>query len=171
MDDTPEKPYWRHEKTFSKQETVTITLWPYRSLGSSGFLFLMGGFIGLTFILSLLFYTLGAWPVIGFLGIEIGLVWLVFRMNYNAGGNFEQISITPNETLVEKVNWRGEKCQFNISSPWVTARCIATNGKSDKLVLNFHSEQLEIGSFLPPREKHSLADALNDSFNRMRGAT
>ena len=169
MDHTREKKYWRREKTLKKQEIITITLWPYRSLGSRGFSFLMGGFIGLTFILSLLFYTLGAWPVIGFLGMEIGLVWLVFRMNYNAGGNFEQISITPKATLVEKVSWRGERHHFNIASPWITAHCITTNGKSDKLVLTFHSEQLEIGSFLPPREKHSLADALNNSFDRMRG--
>ena len=79
----PEKTYWHHEKPDSKQEIITITLWPYRSLGSRGYLYLMMGFIGLIFILSLLFYSLGAWPVIGFLGIEIGLVWLVFRMNYN----------------------------------------------------------------------------------------
>ena len=68
----PEKTYWHHEKPDSKQEIITITLWPYRSLGSRGYLYLMMGFIGLIFILSLLFYSLGAWPVIGFLGIISG---------------------------------------------------------------------------------------------------
>jgi uncharacterized membrane protein len=166
----PQKTYWHHEKPDSKQEIITITLWPYRSLGSRGYLYLMMGFIGLIFILSLLFYSLGAWPVIGFLGIEIGLVWLVFRMNYNAGRNFEQISITPEATAVEKVGWRGDKRHFNIPSPWIKASCIKGEGRSDKLILKYHSEQLEIGSFLPPREKSSLADALNESFERMRGA-
>jgi uncharacterized membrane protein len=147
----PEKTYWHHEKPDSKQEIITITLWPYRSLGSSGYLYLMMGFIG-------------------FLGIEIGLVWLVFRMNYNAGRNFEQISITPEATAVEKVGWRGDKRHFNIPSPWIKASCIKGEGRSDKLILKYHSEQLEIGSFLPPREKSSLADALNESFERMRGA-
>lgn len=165
-----EKTYWHHEKPDSKQEIITITLWPYRSLGSRGYLYLMIGFIGLIFILSLLFYSLGAWPVIGFLGIEIGLVWLVFRMNYNAGRNFEKISITPESTAVEKVGWRGDKHHFNIPSPWIKASCVKGEGRSDKLILKYHSEQLEIGSFLPPREKTSLADALNESFERMRGA-
>ena len=166
----PEKTYWHHEKLDSKQEIITITLWPYRSLGSRGYLYLMMGFIGLICILSLLFYSLGAWPVIGFLGIEIGLVWLVFRMNYNAGRNFEKIFITPEATTIEKVGWRGDKRHFNIQSPWVKASCIKGEGRSDKLILKYHSEQLEIGSFLPPKEKSSLADALNESFERMRGA-
>ena len=166
----PEKTYWHHEKLDSKQEIITITLWPYRSLGSRGYLYLMMGFIGLICILSLLFYSLGAWPVIGFLGIEIGLVWLVFRINYNAGRNFEQISITPEATAVEKVGWRGNKQRFNITSPWIKASCIKRDGRPDKLILKYHSEQLEIGSFLPPKEKPSLANTLNESFERMRGA-
>ncbi len=169
MDNNPWKTHWHLEDLDSKQEVITITLWPYRSLGSRGYLYLMMGFIGLIFILSLLFYSLGAWPVIGFLGIEIGLVWLVFRMNYNAGRKFEKISIMPKETSVEKVSWQGVSNYFNISSPWVKARCIKENGWSDKLILSYHSDQVEIGSFLPPTEKSSLADALNESFERMRG--
>ncbi len=166
----PKKMHWHHESRNSKNEIITITLWPHRSLSSSGYLYLMMGFIGLIFVLSLLFHSLGAWPVIGFLGIEIGLVWLVFRMNFNAGRNFEQISIGPEATSVEKVNWRGDTNHFNITSPWVKASCIKVSGRSDKLVLSYHSEQLEIGSFLPPGEKSTLADALNKSFERMRGA-
>ena len=170
MVNNPEKTHWYHEKPNSKQEIITITLWPYRSLGSRGYLYVMMGFIGLIFILSLLFYSLGAWPVIGFLGIEVGLVWLVFRMNYNTGRNFEQISIAPDATSVEKVSWRGDKSHFNITTPWVKASCVKGYGRPDKLVLKYHSEKLEIGSFLPPGEKSSLADALNESFERMRGA-
>ena len=170
MANNTEKTFWHHEKPDSKQDIITITLWPYRSLGSRGFSYIMTGFIGLIFILSLLFYSLGAWPVIGFLGIEIGLVWLVFRMNYKAGRNFEQISITPEATYIEKVGWRGDKRHFNIPSPWIKASCIKGEGRSDKLILKYHSEQLEIGSFLPPKEKPSLANTLNESFERMRGA-
>ena len=169
MANNPEKTHWHQDKTDSRKEIITITLWPYRSLSRRGYLYLMMGFIGLIFILSLLFYSLGAWPVIGFLGVEIGLVWLVFRKNYNAGRNFEKISITPEATSIEKVSWRGDKHHFNITSPWIKASCIKGDGRSDKLILRYHSEYLEIGSFLPPKEKSSLADILNESFERMRG--
>ena len=161
---------WQYETSHTGDHIITIRLWPYRSLSLQGFKIVMTALSLAIFSLGLGFYLLGAWPVIGFLGIEIGLVWLVFRMNYNAGRNFEQISITPEATAVEKVGWRGDKRHFNIPSPWIKASCIKGEGRSDKLILKYHSEQLEIGSFLPPREKSSLADALNESFERMRGA-
>ena len=164
-------PFWSHEKTDERQEIITITLWPHRSLGNRGYLYLMFAFIGLIFIFSLLFYSLGAWPVFGFLGLEIGLVWLVFRLNYNSGRNFEQIYITPEKTCVERVSWRGSKNRLTFVSPWISAHCIKTDGICDKLILNCHAEKLEIGAFLPPQEKLSLANALNDCFRRVRGVS
>ena len=58
MANNTEKTFWHHEKPDSKQDIITITLWPYRSLDSRGFSYIMTGFIGLIFILSLLFYSL-----------------------------------------------------------------------------------------------------------------
>ena len=168
MVENSQNPFWIHDKTNAQKEVFTITLWPYRSLGSRGYLYLMVAFISLIFILSLLFYFLGAWPVIGFLGFEIGLVWLVFRLNYNSGKNFEQIYITKGKTFIEQVNWRGAKRRFTIVSPWISAHCIRDEGNTNKLILRYHAEKLEIGSFLPPHEKVSLANTLNDCFKRMR---
>ena len=113
---------------------------------------------------------MGAWPVIGFLGVEIGLVWFLFKVNYKSSKNFEQISITKNSTLIKKINWRGAIINFTIESPWIKASCIKSNGTSDKLFLNYHADQLEIGKFLPPQEKALLANALNNCFERLRGA-
>ena len=169
MNKTSKNSCWFHKRINTQQEIITITLWPYRSLGNRGYSYLMLAFVILIFILSLLFYFMGAWPVIGFLGLEIGLVWLLFKLNYNSGRNFEHIYITPEKTSIEKVNWRGVKRCFTIVSPWIRAHCVKTAGNSNKLVLQYHAEKLEIGAFLPPQEKLSLANALNDCFERVRG--
>ena len=86
--------HWRYETNLKQREVISITLRPYRSLGNRGYLYLMIGFIGLIFFLSLFFYFMGDWPVIGFLGIEIGLVWFLFKVNYKSSKNFQQILIT-----------------------------------------------------------------------------
>ena len=165
-----ENSHWHYETNLKQREIITITLCPYRSLGNRGYLCLMIGFIGLIFLLSLFFYSMGAWPVIGFLGVEIGLVWFLFKVNYKSSKNFEQISITKNSTFIKKINWSGAIINFTIESPWIKASCIKSIGTSDKLFLNYHAEQLEIGEFLPPQEKALLANALNNCFERMRGA-
>ena len=91
--------HWHYKTNLKQRDIITITLCPYRSLGDRGYLYLMIGFIGLMFFLSLFLYSMGAWPVIGFLGVEIGLVWFLLKVNYKSSKNFEQILITKNSTL------------------------------------------------------------------------
>jgi uncharacterized membrane protein len=44
---------------------------PHRSLGSTGFLILMLAIGGLSFVSGMVFLLLGAWPVFGFLGLDV----------------------------------------------------------------------------------------------------
>ena len=64
------------------QETMTI--WPYRSLSPRGFAVVMAALGILAFTIGLGFFLMGAWPVIGFLGLEILVVWVAFKLNYRA---------------------------------------------------------------------------------------
>ena len=54
----------------------TLTIWPYRSLSKRGFAIVMAVLTSLAFCIGLGFFLLGAWPVIGFLGLEILVVWV-----------------------------------------------------------------------------------------------
>ena len=62
----------------------TMTIWPYRSLSPRGFALVMIALGALAFCIGLGFFLMGAWPVIGFLGLELLVVWFAFRMNYRA---------------------------------------------------------------------------------------
>ena len=60
-------------------------LTPHRSLGPTGFLVLMAALAGISFVTGLVFYLAGAWPVMGFFGLDVALVYLAFRLNYRSG--------------------------------------------------------------------------------------
>ena len=70
-----------------------ITLWPHRSLSQRGFLIVMTAIATLCFIVGTGFFLLGAWPVIGFLGLEFVAVYLAFHYNYRAARAHEQLLI------------------------------------------------------------------------------
>ena len=55
---------------------------------------LVGGF---SFIGGMFFFLLGAWPVVGFLGLDVALVYWAFRANYRAAAAFEEVTVTPSE--------------------------------------------------------------------------
>lgn len=162
---TPTK--WYHHQT-NTEEMITITMWPYRSLSVRGFRLVIAFFAIALSGLALGFMLLGAWPVVGFLGLEIGIVWFAFRMNYRAGQLVEKVSISPQGVIIERTDWKGRTRQQCLESPWITAELFPPKAKRRKLLLKWHAHTVEVGAFLPPVEKPSLATALNHALSRMR---
>ena len=62
----------------------SAVLTPYRSLSPKGFFFLMVAVCGVSFAAGLAFLLAGAWPVIGFLGLDVLIIYWAFRLNYRA---------------------------------------------------------------------------------------
>lgn len=162
-------PYWFQQARADGGEQITITLWPYRSLGPRGFRLLMLSILCLSFAISLLFFLLGAWPVIGFMGVEIGFVWYIFRRNYREGEVSERLDIHEAGTSLTRIDARGRETTERFDSPWLRADILSVDGRQDKLLLKWHAKHIEIGSFLPPIEKPQLAEALNAAFRRQQG--
>ena len=57
-------------------------LTPHRSLGNIGFLVLMIVFGGVSFVSGIAFLMMGAWPIFGFFGLDVLLLYWAFRINY-----------------------------------------------------------------------------------------
>ena len=87
---------WFHDKSPENGETIVIKLWPYRSLSLQGFRILMAVLASLMSLIGLGFYLIGAWPVVGFLGLEIFIVWYAFKWNYRSGQLVETVAIRHN---------------------------------------------------------------------------
>src|SRR5262249_42135057 len=70
-------------------------LTPHRSWRPSGFLVLMAALSGISFVRGLAFYLAGAWPVMGFFGLDVALIYLAFRLNSRSGRLYETVELTP----------------------------------------------------------------------------
>jgi|SRR5690242_8874464 len=136
-------------------------LTPYRSLSGKGFLLLMLAIGGLSFVAGIVFLLLGAWPVFGFLGLDVLLVYWAFRANYRAAAAFEQVIVTPSELTVRKVSPRGEIAEWTLNPVWVRLdRDVHQEFGIERLFLVSHGRKLPIAGFLGPQEKESFAAAL-----------
>src|SRR6202167_1788489 len=67
---------------------------PHRSLSQTGFLIFMLCLGGLSFISGVAFVLMGAWPVCGFFGLDVLLVYVAFRANYRSGRAYEEVTVT-----------------------------------------------------------------------------
>jgi uncharacterized membrane protein len=134
---------------------------PHRSLSSTGFLVLMLAIGGLSFASGMLFLMLGAWPVFGFLGLDVLLVYVAFRANFRSARAYEEVTITASELTVRKVNHRGAVREWTLNPLWVRLdRSVHAEFGIERLFLVSRGRRLSIAGFLGPDEKASFAQAL-----------
>ena len=134
---------------------------PHRSLGRVGFLVLMTAIGGVSFVAGIVFLILGAWPVVGFFGLDVLLVYWAFRINYRAARAYEEVMVTASELRVRKVSHRGRVAEWSLNPLWVRLdRDTHEEFGIERLFLVSRGRKLPIGGFLGPHEKESFADAL-----------
>jgi uncharacterized membrane protein len=143
-------------------------LYPHRSLGQTGFLLVMAALCAGSFAIGLAFFLLGAWPVVGFLGLDVLLVYVAFRLNYRAGRAYETLRLTPERLEVTQVDPGGRGRRTSFQPYWLAVDMDDPPRRSSRLTLRSHGRQLEIARFLTPPEKLDLAHALRQALERTR---
>ena len=70
-----------------------LVLRPNVSLSRDGFIVLMVVFAAICLVAGGFFLALGAWPVFGFFGLDILLLYLAFRVNYRRARRYEMLEM------------------------------------------------------------------------------
>jgi uncharacterized membrane protein len=142
---------------------------PHRSLGHVSFMVLIVVFGIVSFISGMAFLLLGAWPVFGFFGLDVLLLYWAFRLNYRHAGEYEQVMVTPTVLKVRKVCHRGRAREWLLNPLWVKLdKVVHEEYGIERLFLVSHGKQLTIANFLGPDEKASFAQALGNALNEAK---
>jgi uncharacterized membrane protein len=151
----------------------SAVLTPHRSLSRKGFLILMTvlGLISLT--TGTAFLMAGAWPVFGFCGLDVLLIYFAFRLSYRRAKAYEQVTVTPSELTVRQVSHHGRISEWTLNPLWVKLdRVVHAEFGIERLFLVSHGRRLAIAGFLGPQEKESFALALSAALGEAkRGPT
>src|SRR4030081_3148543 len=91
----------------AQPELFSALLTPHQSLNRAGFLVLMGFLSTVSFAAGLAFLLMGAWPVLGFFGLDVLAIYWAFRINFRDAKATEEIRVTPSELRVRRVSHRG----------------------------------------------------------------
>ena len=105
--------------TFPEPKIFAATITPHRSLGSTGFLILMLCIGAVSFVSGMVFLLLGAWPVFGFFGLDVLLIYVAFRANFRAARAYEEVTVTASELTVRKVSHHGVVREWTLNPVWV----------------------------------------------------
>jgi len=131
---------------------------PNRSLGRGGqriAVTLVAGVLGVS---SCAFIAAGAWPVTGFLGLDVVALYVALRLSRRRDDIREEIiSITEREVKIHRTDRRGRRAEWSVAPYWLRVGMPSEDGP---VTLTSHGRQIAVGSFLAPRERRELADTL-----------
>jgi uncharacterized membrane protein len=151
----------------------SAVLTPHRSLSRKGFLILMTVLGLISFTTGTVFLLAGAWPVFGFCGLDVLLIYAAFRLSYRRAKAYEQVTVTPSELTVRQVSHHGRISEWTLNPLWVKLdRVVHAEFGIERLFLVSHGRRLAIAGFLGPQEKESFALALSAALGEAkRGPT
>jgi uncharacterized membrane protein len=150
----------------SAQFSAVLT--PHLSLGPRGFMVLMGAVCAVSFGTGLLFYLLGAWPVIGFMGLDVVLIYVAFKLNFRALRLYETVDLTTHALTVTRVEPSGRAHSWSFNPYWVRVTLEPRIGRSTQLSLASHGNRLVFASFLTDDEREDFALALSTALSSAR---
>lgn len=154
----------------------TMTIWPYRSLSPRGFALVMIALGALAFCIGLGFFLMGAWPVIGFLGLELLVVWIAFKMNYRAAKRRQHLTATSRQLTIENVSPAGDRQTTEVPTAWAQVELTPRDEpemharQRRRVVVRSYGRTTEIGGFLHPAETPKLAREVKQMIGRAREA-
>src|SRR6266568_7254317 len=136
-------------------------LTPHRSLNRTGFAVLMALVSAVSFAAGIVFWWIGAWPIFGFFGLDVLVIYWAFRINFRSAAATEEITVTPSELRVRRISHRGHVVEWVLNPLWVRLdqKTHAEFG-IERLYLVSSGRRVSIGNFLGADEKASFAKAL-----------
>ena len=145
-------------------ETVhfSTSLRPHRSLPPVGFKWLIRVVVLANLVIGLPMYLLGAWPVLGFAGLDVALLWWLFHRNYADARRSETLEMTDRELVVTRVAPDGEREEHRLESYWLRIE------QGERLVLTSRGNRVVVGRFLAPAERRRVGKELEAALAAMR---
>ena len=114
---------------------------------------------------GLLFYLIGAWPVIGFMGLDVALIYAAFTLNFRALRLFETVDLTEDALTVTRVAPSGQSQSWSFNPYWVRLSLVPRIGRSSELSIASHGKRLVFASFLTDEEREDFALALSSALS------
>lgn len=153
----------------AQPELFSALLTPHRSLSRTGFIVLMAAVTVISFAAGIVFLRMGAWPVFGFFGLDVLVIYWAFRVNFRRAAAFEEITVNPWELRVRRVDHRGHRMEWSFNPLWVRlGRESHEEFGIEKLYLVSRGRSLVIADFLGPDEKESFSKALSEALAAAR---
>ena len=144
-----------------------LELKPNRS-GTVRGVHILWGFLLFVFVpTGFVFALIGAWPVFGFMGAELVLLYVALRLNQRNSNALERLSLTDDAFTVERIDRHGAPHSWQFQPQWLRVDLNKPSPYTAHLSLNSKGQRLNLGRYLTADEKSEVAERLSGVLRRI----
>lgn len=144
-------------------------LTPPRSMNPKGLRILFGLIVLFCALPALVFLSVGAWPIVGFMGLDVAAITWALWASFKAGLNRETVTLWPEKLELIATDAKGA-VKARLFRPRHVRLIVERdfNERTTALKLREGDVDTEFGAFLTPDEKSSLAKAFGTALRKAR---
>lgn len=147
---------------------LDAVLQPNRSLSQPGFTIFMVVLAVISFLSGMAFLSLGAFPIMGFFGLDVLAIWIAFKVCFRNQRQWTRVRVTAEHLRVDHMNPKGEASHVELPSAFTRIELKEPLTANSWLTLAYRREAYVIGRFLTVEERKGLADAIRDALGRAK---
>jgi uncharacterized membrane protein len=145
------------------------TLTPHRSLTPAGKRIVIALVAALALVPGVVFYVAGAWPVVGFMGLDVLGIWLALTISMRGGKAYEVLTLWTTALELKKVDPKGKEEVLTFVPAQV--RFVVDRDYNERVTglwLKGGDAKVPLGAFLSNDEKLSLSKVFGTALRKAR---
>lgn len=147
---------------------MDAVLEPNSSLSPKAFQLMMAVIATASLGAGIIYFIAGAWPVIGFFGLDALLIWLLFRRNFRDQRQRTRVRVTAEHVRLHHIRPDGSEKAAEVPTAFARVELDEPLTWNSWLRIEHGQRAYIIGRFLTPKERKSLADALQTALIKAR---
>ncbi|MEO1089223.1 MAG: DUF2244 domain-containing protein [Pseudomonadota bacterium] len=148
---------------------LDVQLTPNAPLGRHGQAVVIGVVGVVASTLGAAFAVVGAWPVTGFLGLDVLLLWLALKTTARRARRSEVIRLDDDGLVIRRLGADGHAAaEVRLEPFWARVILDERRRHDPLLALRSHGRTVPIGAFLNAAERRELAVALEAALRHYR---
>lgn len=151
--------------------TLDLKLMPPAPLGARAALVVVGATGLVMLIAALRFATLGAWPVLPFLAVDLAILVWAFRASARASRAYERLTLDAAGLVVSRVTAAGIARRYRFEPGFTHVELEDLSPPENRLWLASRGNKLAIGRCLSPRERREVHAVLRRALARQSSST
>ena len=147
----------------------SAVLHPHRSLSIRGVRLVVLLVAAAGPVASIPFVVMGFWPVAGFYGLDVALLWFAMSASLRDARAYEEVVVSPLELFLRKVPVKGLAREWRFNPLWTRLHKVEHQEFGvERLILVSRGESVPVAHFLGPDEKARFGERLSAALAEAR---